>query len=57
MGGSMSNTIILMQCDGCYGDFTELDISKSSDGKLELCEACNYANDAMLDAKSGGEDE
>jgi hypothetical protein len=39
-------------CNGCYGDFTVMDLCK--DG---FCMACEYQRDAELDQKTGGNDE
>jgi hypothetical protein len=44
-------------CDGCHGAFSSRDIELSADGKLRLCEGCNYEYEAKLDNQTGGDDE
>ena len=44
--------LIIIGCKGCYGDFTEYDIS--IDG---YCDACQYEHEAKQDNLTGGEDE
>ena len=45
-------TIEVLSCKGCWGDFTESDID--SDG---YCFGCSYEKAAKLDDLTGGENE
>ena len=44
-------------CEGCESHFEPHEIGLSVDGKLILCEACDYAYEANLDNKTGGDDD
>lgn len=40
----------LIECKGCLGDFSDMDITESG-----YCKSCDYENDAKLDNLTDGD--